>query len=696
MPYIVNFTDRENKTPVTVFDNTSNQDTSLSYPGRNVTGYGQIIAENFLALLENFAKGSAPINPVEGQLWYDSSIGILQIWDGTQWKAASNIQKSNVEPSVEESKVGELWVDTTNQQLYVFSGSNWILIGPTFSTGLRSGPVVESIVDSDNLDRVILIFYVEDVPVIIFSKDSFTPKNTINGFPAVRTGMNISSDNIGEGGFLPKFYGTSIVAEGLSIGDITVESSKFLRTDTVNTTEQNFNIRNNSGLVIGVDGTFSITTSSTSGKIYNATPGSSIDIQTNRDGIATSVLKVINDRVGINFASPEESLDIGGNIRLDGSVIVTNTAETTNFNNGSIRTAGGLSVTKNVIVGTSIDVRGNTTVTALEPRETDRYDCGSLLRRWNTVRARTIVADTIVGPLQGNIIGNATTSTNLRFPTTFRMQGDVTSSNVIFDGQIGGTEKVFNTVLTAGLITSKPFPAPRVGAKDDTLITFRAGAGLLQQTRDQFIADLGVPVGSILPFAGITIPAGYLLCDGSEQEITKFRDLYNVIGDLYEPLGYVYSGAPGLTFKLPDLRCRLPLGRDGMDNANLVPVSGGFVDSGGGVTGRIPDVDVQGVGATGGDFQSDIVITNLPDHEHTMRGASGNQYYATRTDTASPADGGGAFLGRGPTVPGQMQYLPTSGFVKKPAGVTTVGEPISILNPYLTINYIIRSGPSAF
>ena len=54
MPYIVNFTDSENKTPITVFDNTSSQDTSLTFPGRNVTGYGQIIAENFLNLLENF------------------------------------------------------------------------------------------------------------------------------------------------------------------------------------------------------------------------------------------------------------------------------------------------------------------------------------------------------------------------------------------------------------------------------------------------------------------------------------------------------------------------------------------------------------------------------------------------------------------------------------------------------------------
>jgi hypothetical protein len=130
MPYIVNFTDRENKTPITVFDNTSSTDTSLTFPGRNVTGYGQIIAENFLALLENFSSANEPVNPVEGQLWYDSTDGILQIWDNTSWKAASGIQKGPSEPAIPDSKVGELWVDTTNQQLRIYTGTRWLLVGP--------------------------------------------------------------------------------------------------------------------------------------------------------------------------------------------------------------------------------------------------------------------------------------------------------------------------------------------------------------------------------------------------------------------------------------------------------------------------------------------------------------------------------------------------------------------------------------
>ena len=122
MPYIVNFTDKDNKSPITVFDNTSSTDTSLIFPGRNVTGYGQIIAENFLHLLENFARDGdhPPVNPVEGQLWYNTTTGNLNIWDNTDWKAASGIQKGTTEPSITNSKVGELWVDTTNQQLRIF------------------------------------------------------------------------------------------------------------------------------------------------------------------------------------------------------------------------------------------------------------------------------------------------------------------------------------------------------------------------------------------------------------------------------------------------------------------------------------------------------------------------------------------------------------------------------------------------
>ena len=690
MPYIVNFTDKENKIPITVYDNTSSTDTSLTFPGRNVTGYGQTIAENFLALLENFAKETQPTNPVEGQLWYNTSDGVLQIWDSTTWKAASNIQKSGVEPATEQSKVGELWVDTTNQQLYVYSGTRWILVGPNFSTGLRSGPIVEAVIDSDNVSRVILIFYIEDLPVIIFSKDSFTPKISISGFITIKSGLNITENNIGLGGFDTKIYGTATVAEALIISDVEIPASKFLRSDIINTTEYGINVRNNQGITLGVDGTFSLSTSEISSKIYNSNPGSSIDLQINRDGIPSTTLRVINNTVGINVAFPDEALHVDGNIKSNGSLILTDTTPSSNFNNGTFRTAGGAAIAKNLLVGDGFKASGVSEFDNVQPAITDQYDLGTAVKRWNTVRTKTLIAETIEGVLTGNIVGNASTATNLKFVTTFKMEGDVTAPSIQFDGQVGGNTKTFSTTLTSGLISSKDEPFPNVSTKPDTVLVYRPGTGLLKETRDTFISDLGVPMGAILPFAGSEAPYGYLLCDGSEVERTKFSDLYDVLGTIYN--GSVPLSGVG-TFRVPDLRGRFPLGRDNMDNAFTVPNSlGGYVDAGGGNVDRVSGTAPDNLGDGGGQSSNNLTVSNLPDHEHNMKGSTGQQYFATRVDSAIPSDTG-SFSEKGPTTVGQSQYIPSSGGIKT-AG--SLGQEFSVMNPFLTLNYIIRSGPPAF
>ena len=703
MPYSVNFTDKENKTPITVFDNTSSTDTSLKFPGRNVTGYGQIIAENFLALLENFASADEPINPIEGQLWYNSTDGVLQIWDNTAWKAASGIQKGVSEPSVQTSKVGELWVDTTNQQLRIFTGTRWILVGPTESSvdGLRYGPVVEKIADSDNIDRFVLTFYIADIPVIIFSKDSFTPKTIISGFNIIRSGINISDPSTAPeiaafvGGFEPIMFGTATRANALNVGGIEVDSGKFLRSDTINTTDFAFNIRNNNGITVGIDGTFNIGTSATAAKIYNSAAGSSIDIQTSRDGIPSTILKVVDNRVGINQATPSQALDIDGSLTLTGSVIVTNNTASTNFNNGSLRTAGGAAITKNLIVGDGVDITGTTQLNNLQPKTTDLYDLGTGLKRWKTVRAKTVIADTIEGVLSGNISGNANTATSLTNVTSFQLTGDVSSPPVQFDGQVGSYTKIFNTTLTANIIVDKNQPFPNISKSTDFVLVYRASdaalasSGLLKQTRDTFVGDLGIPIGGIIPYAGATAPYGFLFCDGSEIERPKFSVLYDIIGS-------TYNGATPLvgvnTFRLPDLRGRFPLGRDNMDNAGTVPIStGGFVDSGGGTAGRVSDIQATTTGGSAGSSSSTLTLANLPEHSHTL--SSGAQDYSAIavTTTIDPA----ATTGLGPTAPGQAQYLKDSGGIKKPA-LTTLSTPVGIMNPFLTINYIIRSGPPLF
>lgn len=711
MPYIVNFTDKDNKTPITVFDNTSSTDTSLVFPGRNVTGYGQIIAENFLHLLENFASTQEPINPKEGQLWYDSANGYLQLHDGTNWKAASNIQKSPTEPATESSKAGELWVDTTNQQLRIFSGTRWILVGPTESSvdGLRYGPAVERIADSDNVDRSILVFYVADIPVVIFSKDSFTPKVVIPGFESgperpvpIRSGININIPSTSSavadfiGGYLPKLYGTAQNADALNVSGVEVPAGKFLRSDTVNTTEYGLNIRSNTGITLGVDGTFNISNTNTAATIYNSAAGSSLDLQTNRNGIPSTILRVIGDKVGINKASPDEALDVDGNIQLTGSIIIVNDTESTNLNNGSLKTLGGAAISKNLLVGTDLSVTGSTQITSIQPKVTDTYDNGTSLKRWKTVRAKTIIADEIQGLLTGNISGNANTATNLKNVTTFQLSGDVISPAIPFDGQVGSYTKVFSTTLTANIISGKAEPAPNVSKKNDFILTYRAseaqstGSGLLKQTRDTFVGDLGVPIGTILPYAGTTAPYGYLFCDGSEQEKTKYQDLYDVIGSTYNGTATMVGVN---TFRVPDMRGRFGLGRDNMDNNSTVPtVTGSYVDAGGGNVDRVPDTKADILGAGAGQSSVQLTLGNLPEHEHSLQNA-GIQYSVVRVDTAINPP---ATTGLGPTAPGQTQYLNSSGGIKKPDPSFTLGNAVGIMNPYLTVNYIIRSGPPAF
>lgn len=705
MPYIVNFTDKENKSPVTVFDNTSSTDTSLTFPGRNVTGYGQIIAENFLSLLENFASTNQPVNPIEGQLWYDSTGGTqtLKIWDNTAWKAASGIQKGVSQPSVESSKIGELWVDTTNQQLRIFTGTRWILVGPVESSvgGLRYGPVIEKISDSDNLDRFILTFYIADIPVIVFSKDSFTPKTLITGFNIIKSGINISAPaTSGEianfvGGFLPVLNGTARNAEALSIAGVEVQAGKFLRSDVINTTNFEIKIKNNNGISIGADETFKLATTSTSSNIYNSAAGSSIDLQTNRNGIPATILRVVDDKIGINQSNPLEVLDIQGNAKITGSFITVNTTASTNLNNGSIITQGGMAVAKNIIVGEGVDVAGVLQTTVIVPRITNTHDIGTATRRYNNIRAKTIIADTIQGVLEGNISGNANTATALSTTTSFQLAGDVISPAVQFDGQVGSSTKILNATLTANIIAGKDTPTPNVGKKGDFVLTYRpsestlASSGLLKQTREVFLGDLAVPIGAMMPYAGATAPNGYLLCDGSEIERAKFSDLFDIIGNLY-------NGATALvgvnTFRVPDLRGRFALGKDNMDNAGTVPiVTGGYVDAGGGTAGRVADVQATILGGTAGQSSIALSLPNLPEHSHTLSTSTQDYAAVALTTTLDPL----ATSGLGPTAPGQAQYLKDSGGVKKPLGVT-LATPVGLMNPFLALNYIIRSGPPAF
>ena len=128
MAYQIDHTDKPNNGSITVEDQTVNVEKSIGFVGKNYTGYSKVIAEDFLHILENFASATAPSNPVQGQLWYDSEADVveenrqpqLKIYDGTSWVPAGNVVKAS-SPPISAVK-GDLWTDTTNQQLYIYNG----------------------------------------------------------------------------------------------------------------------------------------------------------------------------------------------------------------------------------------------------------------------------------------------------------------------------------------------------------------------------------------------------------------------------------------------------------------------------------------------------------------------------------------------------------------------------------------------
>jgi microcystin-dependent protein len=69
------------------------------------------------------------------------------------------------------------------------------------------------------------------------------------------------------------------------------------------------------------------------------------------------------------------------------------------------------------------------------------------------------------------------------------------------------------------------------------------------------------PPGTVFPFAGITSPSGYLLCDGSEVSRTTYNALFATIGDLYG------AGDGSTTFNIPDFRFQFLRGSSGIQSS---------------------------------------------------------------------------------------------------------------------------------
>jgi len=90
MSYIINNT-RGNVVAIVADGTVNTTATDLALVGRALTDYGTYENENYVYLLENFANSTAPLQPILGQLWYNSSTDVLSAYNSANaWSALAS------------------------------------------------------------------------------------------------------------------------------------------------------------------------------------------------------------------------------------------------------------------------------------------------------------------------------------------------------------------------------------------------------------------------------------------------------------------------------------------------------------------------------------------------------------------------------------------------------------------------------
>lgn len=193
MAYTINRYDGQQLAQVT--DATIDSNTcDLKLIGRNYAGYGEAQNENFVHLLENFARDFQPDHPLRGQIWYDTKTYKLKFYDGSQFRSTARIEVSTVKPTYSNKTLGDFWFDTANFQLKAWDGADFALIGPEQSliTG-QSKMRVRSVKDIDGNSHVIIEAVIDNEVVFIISPVTFElgSGDQITGFDVIHQGTTL-------------------------------------------------------------------------------------------------------------------------------------------------------------------------------------------------------------------------------------------------------------------------------------------------------------------------------------------------------------------------------------------------------------------------------------------------------------------------------------------------------------------------
>ena len=314
--------------------------TSLTLVGRNYTGYGEAFNENFIKLLENFSNSNSPSNPILGQLWWDTGEARLKVYEGTVFKAVGGPFVQKEQPNM---VAGDLWMDNVNHQLYYYDGTDLTLAGPIYKTGQgETGFRIESVLDTQDRSRTLASLYLGNGTdgttsrVAVISNVEFTPAvgYTINGITGnIKKGINI----IDKDNFI--LEGTSDAAKALIKADGTkVGADNFVSATTDNVVTGSLTVSNSAGITIGPNanqvnsilGNAFVTANQQLDENYIIKVTSTAAGSQQVDAV---FIDAANQRIGIFDNTPEYTLDVTGDIRVTGNLIVEGSSASIDVSN---------------------------------------------------------------------------------------------------------------------------------------------------------------------------------------------------------------------------------------------------------------------------------------------------------------------------------------------------------------------------
>jgi len=169
----------------------------------------------------------------------------------------------------------------------------------------------------------------------------------------------------------------------------------------------------------------------------------------------------------------------------------------------------------------------------------------------------------------------------------------------------------------------------------------------------------GIKPGTLAPYAGGTIPEGWLECGGQEVSRSTYAALFLAIGTIYGP------GDGVTTFNLPDARGRSLIGKDDMGGTAANRVT---TDASG--------LNAATLGAVGGGQTITIAKENLPAYYmvNPLYGwTSNDNYNHANSQITGPKQSGAGYLGN------QGQYQQGGGLA------------VSRMQPSIVVNTIIKT-----